>query len=313
MLSTAIIIFREILEITMIVGIVLAATRGMAGRGQWIALGLAGGMTGAVLIAVFADSISQSLSGVGQEIFNAAILFSAAIMIGWTVLWMRKHAREMSTHIKQVGQQIISGKLPHYSLALIIGLAMLREGAEIVLFMYSMIISGQEITSIIYGSAIGLFIGLSCGVLLYFGLLKIPARYALKVTSWILVLLVAGLASQGAGYLSAAGYFASIPEKALWDTSAFISQDSIIGKTLHSLIGYSARPMPIELIFYVGTLVGLCILMSVGDRIKRPVSAVTALIFLCIINMPSPAHAMEYFYSSLPIVGAQANNYALIA
>jgi high-affinity iron transporter len=92
MFSTAIIIFRETIEIAMILSVIFAATRGLAGRMLWIAGGLAAGLACAGLVAAFAETISDSLSGLGQEFFNALILFAAAIVIGSTVVWMRTHA-----------------------------------------------------------------------------------------------------------------------------------------------------------------------------------------------------------------------------
>ncbi len=127
MLSTAIVIFREALEIALIVGIILAATHGLQGRMKWILGGMAAGSAGAGLVACFAQTISAAASGMGQEFFNAMILFTAALFIGWTVLWMRSHGRAMTLHFKQVGHDVMAGKLPFYSLSLIIALAILRE------------------------------------------------------------------------------------------------------------------------------------------------------------------------------------------
>ena len=248
----------------MILGIVLMATRGLPRRMAWVFGGAAAGCAGAGLVAFFAESISQALSGAGQEMFNAGILFTAALFIGWTVVWMRKNAHGMAMHLKHIGHEAKSGALPLYSLALIIGLALLREGSEIVLFVYSMILSGQNGMSIVSGSLLGLALGAVAGIMLYFGLLKIPARYTLKVTSWLLILLVAGLASQGAGFLAAAGYFSGWTH-IVWDTSWLLSEGSIAGKALHSLIGYSERPSVIQLLFYVGTLSGLLAIMNCMD------------------------------------------------
>ena len=299
MLSTAIIIFRETLEIAMILGVVLAATQELRHRTRWIVMGLLAGGCGAGLIALFAESISASLEGVGQEIFNAAVLFAAATMIGCTVLWMRGHARAMGKHLKDVGQEVTAGKMPLYSLALITGLAMLREGSEIVLFVYSMLLSGQNHFSIIFGCITGLLAGVIVGTLMYYGLLKIPARHALKVTSWLLILLVAGLAAQGANFLSAAGYFSHFTN-VLWDSSAYLSEDGILGKTLHTLVGYSARPTSIQLIFYIGTLAALVATMSVIDHAHRIVPVVATAVLLLCLMIPSNAHALDEIYS--PIV-----------
>ncbi len=273
MLSTGIVIFRETLEIAMILGIVLAATRGLEKRMPWIWGGLLAGIAGSGLVALFAETISNSMEGMGQELFNAMILFTAAGFIGWTVIWMKKHARHMVTHIREVGQGVIEGRLPLYSLTLIIGLAMLREGSEIVLFVYGMLLSDQTIASIIAGSIVGASVGTVIGVMLYYGLLKMEARNMLNVTGWMLILLVAGLSSQGAAYLTAAGYFPHLTN-VMWDTSWLLSEDSVVGMALHGLIGYSDRPMEIQVMFYLGTLFTLLFIVNFGDRKKSMRTAI---------------------------------------
>jgi high-affinity iron transporter len=265
MLSTAIIIFREILEIAMILGVVLAATRGLPGRGVWIGGGFLAGLMGAGLVAAFAEQISDAASGMGQEFFNAMILFTAAGVIGWTAVWVKTHAREMVAHMRQVGQDVTNGALPRMSLAVIIGLAILREGSEIVLFIYGMVLSHQSESSIVAGSVLGLVLGTIAGMMLYFGLITLSVKHMLKVTGWLLVLLVAGLSAQGAGYLSAAGYFSSLSAP-LWNSNWLLSDDSVAGKALHSLIGYTAHPNAIELLFYAGTL---CALVGITAWINR--------------------------------------------
>lgn len=256
MFSTGLVVFREALEIAMILGIVLSATRGLVGRGLWIGIGFGAGLIGACSVAVFAEVISDAAAGMGQELFNAGVLFLAALVIGWTAVWMQTHARHMASKLKHIGSSVSSGNMPHYTLAVVIGLAILREASEIVLFVYGMLLSGQSTVSIASGTAAGLLIGSLVGVLMYFGLMKVPARYALKITSWMLILLVAGLASQGAMFLSAAGYFGSL-SSTVWDSSWLISDYSMTGRILHVLVGYSAQPTQIALAFYGVTLAGL--------------------------------------------------------
>ena len=253
MLSTALIVFREVLEIAMILGIVLSATRGLAGRVWWVGAGLLAGLAGSGLVAAFANRISQAADGMGQELFNAGILFTAALLIGWTVVWMQGHARAMSAHLRKVGNDVVQGALPRYSLSIIVGLAMLRECSEIVLFIYGMVVSGEPVVSIVSGTLGGLALGIFTGVMLYYGMLKIPARYTLKITSWILILLVAGLTAQGANFLAAAGYFSHFSQT-MWDSTWLLPENGITGRILHTLVGYSAHPTAIELIFYGATL-----------------------------------------------------------
>jgi FTR1 family protein len=299
MISTAIIIFREIIEIAMVLSIVFAATSGLRGRTVWILSGVSAGLLGAALVAIFTRTISASLSGLGQEFFNAIILFTAAIVIGWTVIWMRQHGRELAERFKHVGQEVAAGKLPMYSLALICGLTIVREGSEIVLFIYGMALSGQGPNSIFIGTVLGFGLGAGTGFLLYYGLLKIPMRYMLTVTSWLLVLLVAGLASQGAVYLSAAGYFSNLSSQ-VWDTSWLLSENTIFGKAMHALVGYSARPTEIQLVFYLGTLGLFAFLMATIERRNKIIIAALVIFTFSITAIPQPAYALDEIYS--PIV-----------
>ncbi|MCE9507942.1 MAG: FTR1 family protein [Alphaproteobacteria bacterium] len=301
MLSTAIVVFREALEMAMIIGIILAATRGLSGRMLWIAGGFAGGIAGAGLVAFFTETISSLASGLGQELLNAFILFAASLVIGWTVLWMRKHFRSMTSHIKKVGHDVAQGTMPLYSLSLVIGLAVLREASEIVLFIYGMILSGQGVLSIAAGSLAGALSGVTVGAMIYFGLLKMSTQYMFKVTNILLILLVAGLSAQGAVFLSAAGYFEgySLP---MWDSSWLISDAGIAGKVLHGLIGYSAHPTLIQGIFYVATLTGLFGIIAWMESDRKPARAVMtgAVLLGCLLVSPGPARAADKIYS--PIV-----------
>lgn len=275
MFSSALIFFREVFEIVLIVGIILAATRNLPGRSKWIYLGFGGGLAGSALVAFFTDSISNFADGVGQEIFNAAILFVAALFIGWTVIWMKRHAREMKAHFTRVGQAVAEGNIPAYSLSLVIALAILREGSEMVLFSYGMLAGGQTtIASLATGAFIGLSGGLMVGLLFYYGLLKISPRYFMQITSWMLVLLVAGMMSQGMGMLVAAGYFESLSATA-WNSSWLLADDNILGESLGVLVGYTARPVQAQVAIYLVTLAVLYSIIKLAESQNKRLATVT--------------------------------------
>src|SRR5438105_15796210 len=122
MLATAIIVFREVLEAALIVGIVLAASRGVARRGIWVAGGIAGGMAGAVAVAGGAETIAAAAAGIGQEVFNAAILFAAVGMLGWHNVWMTRHGRELTLAANRLGAAVRAGTEPLWALAFAVGL-----------------------------------------------------------------------------------------------------------------------------------------------------------------------------------------------
>jgi high-affinity iron transporter len=268
MLSTAIVIFREAFEIALILGVVLAATRGLAGRNAYVWGGFAAGALGAASIALFMDVISSGMEGLGQELMNACILFTAAFFIGWTVIWMRTHAREMVGKIKSVGKAVAENRMPYMALAAVIGLAVLREGAEIALFTYSMVATGKAVSDIIFGAMLGAAAGFALGAVLYFGLIKIPTQHLFTVTSALLTLVVCGLMAVGAGFLVSAGYFFDYSDT-LWDSSALLAENSLLGQTLHVLIGYMEQPMLIQGIFYGVTFTAITGLIWLLERPKK--------------------------------------------
>lgn len=276
MLATFIITFREILEAALVVGIVLAASRGVLKRGRWVAAGCTVGILGAVLVAVFAGEISSLVSGMGQEIFNATILLAAVCMLGWHNIWMSRHGREMAMEATQLGKDVVSGARPLYALALVCGVALLREGSELVLFLYGVAVgSGSSAASMMVGGALGLAGGVGVGAAIYFGLLSIPMRYLFSATSWLILLLAAGMASQGAAFLAAANVVPSLGDR-VWDTSALLTERSLIGQVLHVLTGYTARPAGIQLLFFALTLVVIGSLMRWTRNRAPPAKAVIA-------------------------------------
>jgi high-affinity iron transporter len=260
MLATAIIVFREVLEAALIVSIVLAASIGARGRGYWVSVGVGTGIVGAGLLALFAANIAAAVAGVGQELFNAAILLLAVVMLGWHIIWMSRHGRELAASARAIGKAVISGSRPLYVLAVVCGLAVLREGSETVLFLYGIAASGGAgAVSLIAGGVLGLTGGVAIGAILYFGLLRIPTQQLFAVTNWMVLLLAAGMAAQAAGYLVQADLLPPLGE-AIWDTSIVLTEDSLLGKALHTLIGYVSRPDGIQILFYLATLFGIWLL-----------------------------------------------------
>lgn len=264
MLASLLLVFREVLEAALIVSVVAAATRSVVGRKRWITSGIALGILGAAVVALFASRIAESMSGMGQEWFNAGVLLAAVVMIGWHVVWMARHGRELATQMKSIGSEVSSGNRPMTALLIVIALAVLREGSEVVLFGYGLIAGGSDLVPMISGGLFGLLCGIALGYAMYAGLLKIPMRHFFTATNGLMVLLAAGLAASAAGYLVQADVIPALIDP-VWDTSALLSDDSFIGKTLHVLIGYSAAPTGMQLAFYGGTVM----VLSAGMRMFR--------------------------------------------
>ena len=250
MLGIALLVFREVLEAALIVTVVAAATRGVPRRSVFVGGGIALGIVGAVVVAACMGLIEGSLGGVGQEVFQAAVLLTAVVMIGWHVTWMSSHGKEMVQQMQRVTDSVKSGSSSIAILLAVVALAVLREGSEIVLFLFGMAAGGAGKLGFFGGVPLGLAGGVAVGVALYFGLLRIPLRYFFTATNWMLVVLAAGLASSAAGFLVQANLLPAWGNQ-LWDTSWLLTNGSLVGQAVHVLTGYEARPVGMQLVFWI--------------------------------------------------------------
>jgi len=272
MLGSAVIVFRETLEAALIVAIVLGASRGVLGRARWVGGGVALGAAGAAIVALFAGALAGAVAGRGQELFNAGVLIAAVLMLAWHNIWMASHARQHVAEMRHLGHDVRAGVKPLSAMLAVTALAVLREGGETVLFLYGLWAGGGSRAELLLGGVAGLAGGALVGVLLYFGLLRIPLRHFFTVTGLIVLLLAAGLAAGAANYLAQAGLLPRIVDE-VWDSSALLSTESFAGRVLHVLIGYTDRPSGIELIFYIATLAAIALLMRREGRRSAPAAA----------------------------------------
>ncbi|MEI2773772.1 MAG: FTR1 family protein [Candidatus Competibacter sp.] len=269
MIGTLVIVFREVLEAALVISIVMAATRGVAGRSWWIGGGALAGLVGSAVVAGFAQVIADAAAGMGQEVFNASVLFTAVLMLGWHNVWMGRHGRELALHMNAVGRQVSTGELPLLALATVVTLAVLREGSEVVLFLYGIAAGGDAVWPMLIGGLLGLSAGVVVGSAMYFGLLRVPTRHLFAVTSWLILLLAAGMAAQAAGFLIQADWLPAW-QQPLWDTSSVLAEQSLLGQFLHVLIGYNDRPAGMQVAFYLATLCIVGGLMRVLGGVPAP-------------------------------------------
>src|ERR1019366_26542 len=129
MLGALIIVFREVIEAGLIIGIVMAATRGVLGRGRWINIGIGAGALGAGLVA-------------------ASV---AVVMLVWHNAGMARHGREIAAEMQSIGVAVSEGAKPLTALAIVVGLAVLREGSEVVLVRYGIMAQGTTGAALLVG------------------------------------------------------------------------------------------------------------------------------------------------------------------
>jgi high-affinity iron transporter len=274
MLAALIIVFREVFEAGLIVGIVLAVTRSVPGRNRWIAGGVLAGVLGACVVAVFAGAISHLFAGMGQELFNAAILSLAVVMLTWHNVWMARHGAELAGELRAAGQAVVDGQKSLLALAIVVGVAVLREGSEVVLFLYGVLATEADTSlSIAFGGLLGLMLGGAVCLLTYLGLLRIPARALFATTTVLIALLAAGMAAQAAAFLERANWLTAL-DNVVWDSGWLLSDSSLPGRALHTLIGYTDQPTAMQLAVYVAILlITFALMRLVGSPINTAQAA----------------------------------------
>jgi high-affinity iron transporter len=260
-LPSLLIVFREVFEAGLVIGIVMAVTSSVPGRGLWVAGGVAVGVLGACIVALFTGGLSELFGGSGQELFNAGILGFAVLMLGWHNIWMARHGREIASEMRAAGEAVATGAKSLAALAVVVMIAVLREGSEVVLFLYGVAAAqGGGDLSMVAGGAAGLVLGALVCLLSYLGLITIPARYLFAVTSTLIALLAAGMAAQAIAFLQQANIVTAFDET-VWNTSWILSDSSLLGRALHTLIGYVDQPTAMQLIAYAATLAVILVLM----------------------------------------------------
>jgi high-affinity iron transporter len=267
MLAALVIVFREVFEAGLIIGIVLAVTGSVPHRNRWIGGGVLAGALAACVVAAFAGALSQLFAGMGQELFNAAILGVAVIMLTWHNVWMAHHGREMAGEMRAVGQAVADGKKSLLALAVVVGVAVLREGSEVALFLYGVVASdGGSALNLAIGGFIGLALGAAVCLLTYFGLMRIPPRALFATTTVLITLLAAGMAAQAVAFLERANWLTPL-DTVVWDSGWLLSEKSIAGRTMHTLIGYTDQPTEMQLLIYLAVLLMTVLLMRLaGSR-----------------------------------------------
>ena len=231
MIAALIIVFREVFEAGLIVGIVLAVTRTVAHRNRWIGGGVLAGVLAACVVAAFAGALSNLFAGMGQELFNAAILTIAVVMLTWHNVWMARHGKELAGELRRCRTgggrwiEIAAGAGGRGRL-----LRCCAKAARSCCFSMA---CWQRAAIPPWSVALGGFAGLALGaavcMLTYFGLVRIPMRALFTTTTVLIALLAAGMAAQAAAFLEKANWLTAM-DTVVWDSGWLLSDTSILGR-----------------------------------------------------------------------------------
>ena len=245
------VVWRESLEALLIVGILYAWLRANDGNGggrRALGIGLAAGVVLALLLGWALLSVQSELAGDALELFQTAILIVACAFITQMVLWMRKHGREMKARLysELATAQTRSG---NFGIAVVAALAVAREGAETVIFLYGLAQSG-DMSGLAIGAVAGLGAAFVTAGLAARGLSHLNLGLLLRLSSALLLVLASALLVTASDRLIGSGWLPPLLDP-VWDSSALLDDGSAAGKLFADFSGYRARPALTSLLVWV--------------------------------------------------------------
>lgn len=260
MIGALVIVFREVLEAALVIGVVAAAVEGLPGRGRFVAAGIALGIGGAALVASAIGAISRFAGGTGQELFGAAVLCAAGLMLAWHNIWMAEHGREMTARLKTLGADVAAGRASVAMLLVVTALAVMREGSEIAMFLYGIAVSGVKTIPLLTGSVLGLACGAAVGIVLFAGLSRVPLQRLFQVSGAIILFIASGMLARSVAFLVQAGDLPPLVPQ-VWDSSALLSGSSLLGRSLSALVGYTPAPSLMQVLAWAASFAAIGTLM----------------------------------------------------
>lgn len=274
MAASLLITLREGLEAALIVGIILAYLGKTGHRDKsgvvWAGVGLS--IVTSLLIGAFIFMTAGGLEGHAEKIFEGAAMFTAAGVLTYMILWMRRQAITLRAHLQaQVHTALATGSLG--ALGLLAFVAVGREGVETALFIFAATKTATPLSATA-GGALGLAAAVVLGYLLYRGTYRLNLRAFFNVTSVLLLLFAAGLLAHGIHEFHEASLVPSIIEH-VWDTNAILHEGSTMGGFAKALFGYNGNPSLVEVLAYASylILVGWAYFRPPSDKELHPEQA----------------------------------------
>jgi high-affinity iron transporter len=262
------VVWRESVEALLLIGILHAWLKrdgrdGMGLRPLWLGTGAGIGLAGALGYGMLV--VQDEMSGAALEWFQTAMLFVAAGLIVQMVLWMQRHGRQM--------KQSLEHELAHaerragaLGIATVAALAIAREGAETVIFLYGMGMESDG-ASMAAGAGLGLVLAVLTAFAISRGLRVLDYRRFFRASGLLLLLFAVALLASGVERVIGMGWLPPLIDP-LWDSSAYLDDNSGPGALLAAFTGYRARPSLTLLAIYIGYWV----LVGAAQRRMQPCS-----------------------------------------
>lgn len=270
MSAALLLVMRETVEASLLIGILFACVERTESRGYFAGIwaGVGAGALASALLGVALFVTLGSLEGRAEGVFEGTVMWAAAAILTYVIWWMRRQGGAMVGSLRAEAQAGI-GRGSVLALGVLAFLAVFREGAEAVLYLGAAA-SNSPWQRVALGASLGFALAVLLGSAMYRGGTRLlnPRRF-FAVTSGLLLLFAAGMVGRATLAFQAAGLFPGTI--AAWDTSALLPQTHGTGGVLEALFGYTAKPSVLQVILVLGYLA--LILALSGEAIRRPALA----------------------------------------
>lgn len=272
MLFSFLVTLREGVEIALVITILLGYLRSIGQRRYFRAIWLGVGVAAAVCLAVGTglEVASRELDSTVVEGFEGFTMLFAVALLTAMAFWMKRQARGISAELRaQVDQALGAGSVT--ALVLLAASSVGREGLETTLFLFAGSSTAGAGMGFVLGGVLGFVVAAVIGAGIYQGSSRIPLKPFFTISGVVVIVLAAGLASNGLAHLHESGLLANLGARP-WDTDAFISSTSTLGQFLNTLLGYDSAPAVAQIVLYWSYLIGV----------------VAAFLFLPVASAPRP-------------------------
>jgi high-affinity iron transporter len=220
-------------------------------------------------VGVMLTSLGTSLQGPAEPVYEGVTMFLAAGVLTWMIFWMSRQARHIKGHLESGVRKAVLHD-GNWALFLLAFIAVLREGIELALFLTAAVFATDTVQTLI-GSALGLGTAALLGWTLVATTMRLDLRRFFQVTGILLILFAAGLVAHGVHELNEVGWIPVVIEH-VWDTNAILSDTSLLGEVLKTLLGYNGNPSLTEVLAYAAYFVAI----AVGLRLNNVKSVETS-------------------------------------
>ncbi len=262
--STAFIVWRESIEAMLVIGILYTWLKNQADAGNGMRFlwgGVLAGIALALGLAMIMLEVQSELAGEALEYFQIAIMLIAAVLITQMVLWMRRHGRTLKRNL-ETGMQRAHEQANWWGMAALAAIAVGREGAETVIFLYGagLAQSGGARLQFIAAAAGGFALAFLSFWLLSQGSRFFSWKVFFRFSEILLLLLAAALLVDGVDRMIGLGWLPALVDP-VWDSSFLLDDSTRLGGIIATFTGYRAHPALMLLLIYAAYWLVVSILL----------------------------------------------------